>query len=53
MKIALASARIVNRDMNYNLAQIKRYMSEAKARGAELVCFGEAFARLQCAYVEI
>lgn len=43
MKIALASARIVNRDMNYNLAQIKRYMSEAKARGAELVCFGEAF----------
>jgi len=26
MKIALASARIVDRDINYNLSQIERYM---------------------------
>lgn len=43
MKIALASARIVDRDTNYNLSQMERYMKEAKATGADLVCFGEAF----------
>ena len=43
MKIALASARIVDRDINYNLSQMERYMKEAKAMGADLVCFGEAF----------
>lgn len=43
MKIALASARIVDRDINYNLSQMERYMKEAKAEGANLVCFGEAF----------
>ncbi len=43
MKIALASARIVDQDINYNLSQMERYMKEAKAEGAELVCFGEAF----------
>ncbi len=43
MKIALASARIVDRDINYNLSQMERYMKQAKAEGAELVCFGEAF----------
>ena len=43
MKIALASARIVDRDINHNLSQMERYMKEAKAEGAELVCFGEAF----------
>ena len=43
MKIALASARIVDRDINYNLSQIERYMKEAKNMGADLVCFGEAF----------
>lgn len=43
MKIALASARIVDRDINYNLSQMERYMKEAKSNGADLVCFGEAF----------
>lgn len=43
MKIALASVRIVDRDINYNLLQMKRYMRQAKAEGADLVCFGEAF----------
>lgn len=43
MKIALASARIVDRDINHNLLQMKRYMKEAKSNGADLICFGEAF----------
>lgn len=43
MKIALASARIVDRDINYNLTQMERYMKEAKANSADLVCFGESF----------
>lgn len=43
MKIALASARIVDRDIIYNLSQMERYMREAKTNGADLVCFGEAF----------
>lgn len=43
MKIALASARVVNRDIDGNLAQMARYMQKAKALGAVLVCFGEAF----------
>lgn len=43
MKIALASARIVDGDIDFNLSQMERYTKEAKAEGAELVCFGEAF----------
>lgn len=43
MKIALASARIVNRDFKYNLSQMEHYMNEAQKKGADLVCFGEAF----------
>lgn len=43
MNIALASARIVDRDIRHNLSQMERCMKEAKAGGAELVCFGEAF----------
>lgn len=43
MKIALVSARIVDRDLEYNLRQMAYYMREAKEQGAELVCFGEAF----------
>lgn len=43
MKIALASAQIIDRDIKYNLSQMERYMKEAKAMGADLVCFGEAF----------
>lgn len=43
MKIALTSARIVDREINYNLSQMERYMKEAKAMGTDLVCLGEAF----------
>lgn len=43
MKFALASARVVDKDINFNLAQIERYMREAKAKSADIVCFGEAF----------
>lgn len=43
MKIALASAKIVDRDMEANLACLAGYMKAAKKEGAELVCFGEAF----------
>lgn len=43
MKIALASAKIIDRDVSFNLSQMKRWMQEAKAEGADLVCFGEAF----------
>lgn len=43
MRIALASARFINHDLDFNMAQIERCMEEAKTRGAELVCFGEAF----------
>lgn len=43
MKIALASVRIVDGDINYNLSQMECYMKVAKANGASLVCFGEAF----------
>lgn len=43
MKIALASARIVNGDVEKNLAEMERRMIEAAREGAALVCFGEAF----------
>lgn len=43
MKIALACARIVDRDMEHNLAQMEKYMAKASDAGACLVCFGEAF----------
>ena len=43
MKIALASTRIVNRDIKYNLSQMEYYMIEANKQGADLVCFGETF----------
>lgn len=43
MKIALASAKIVDRDIDRNLAEMEKYTAEASAKGAELVCFGEAF----------
>ncbi len=43
MKIALASARIVDRNVSFNLSQMKRCMQEAKGEDADLVCFGEAF----------
>lgn len=43
MKIALASARLVDGDIPHNLAQMERYMREAKGADADLVCFGETF----------
>lgn len=43
MKIALASAEFIDRDIAFNLSQVRRYMKEAKRKGAELVCFGESF----------
>ena len=43
MKIALVSARIINRDIRYNLLQMEHYMIDAKKKGAHLVCFGETF----------
>ena len=43
MRIALAAARFINGDIPHNLAQIRRFAGQAKAAGAGLVCFGEAF----------
>lgn len=43
MKIALAAARIVDRDISHNLCRMERSMRAARAGGADLVCFGEAF----------
>lgn len=43
MRIALASARIIDRDIDYNLSQMQDNMRNAKAKGADLICFGEAF----------
>ena len=43
MKIALASARVRNNDVPFNLAQLRKYMMQAKAQNADLICFGESF----------
>ena len=43
MRIALATVKIVDRDINYNLSKMQHYMEIAKANGADLVCFGESF----------
>jgi len=43
MKIALAAVCYRNRDLAFNVSQIKKWMLEAKRHGADLVCFGEAF----------
>lgn len=43
MRIALASAKFINGNIAFNLNQMERYMGEAKAWGADLVCFGETF----------
>ena len=37
MKIALVSARVVDRDIEHNLLQMAQYMREAKAQGAEML----------------
>lgn len=43
MKIALASAKQIDKRVSYNLQQIEQYAKEAKEAGAGLVCFGETF----------
>lgn len=43
LKIALAAARLIDRDLSHNLARMERYMRQAKQAGARLVCFGETF----------
>ena len=43
MKIALASAPVRDRDVAHNLTQMAKYLSMAKAQGADLVCFSEAY----------
>lgn len=43
MRIALASARTVDRDIERNLAEMERYAAEAAGKNADLICFGEAF----------
>lgn len=43
MKIALAVARTIDRDVAHNLSEMETFMREAKAGGTDLVCFGEAF----------
>lgn len=43
MRIALAAVRQVNRDISFNLSQMERFMREAARKGADLICFGEAF----------
>jgi len=41
MKIALASYEFINNDLNFNLNKIKQAIRNSK--GADLLCFGEAF----------
>ena len=41
--IALASKAFVNGNVSANLVTMLDTMAEAAGRGAELVCFGEAF----------
>lgn len=43
MKLALAAAKTIDGDLAHNLSQMEQHMKAAKAAGAELVCFGEAF----------
>ncbi|MGN0629403.1 MAG: carbon-nitrogen hydrolase family protein [Oscillospiraceae bacterium] len=43
MKIALASAKFIDKNVGYNLSQIIKFTDIAKENGANLVCFGEAF----------
>lgn len=45
IKMALAAAQHINRNIPYNLAQLGRFMRRAWQAGAQLVCFGETFSR--------
>lgn len=52
MRIALASARMVNRDIKYNLLQIEHYMVDAQKEDAEFACFGlTLFTRIRRSFV--
>ena len=57
MRIALASARVRNNDMAFNLSQMRKYMAQAREQNADLVCFGEAFLQgfdaLFCGFVPL
>lgn len=43
MKIALASAKVADKDISFNISQLDRYMQEAIKERADLICFGESF----------
>jgi predicted amidohydrolase len=43
MKIGLVSECFKNRDIEYNVEQIKKRLIEARDKNIDLVCFGEAF----------
>ena len=43
MRIALASALLIDRDIESNLVQMDALMDQARGLGAELICFGETF----------
>lgn len=43
LRVALAAARQIDRDIPYNLARMEHWMRQGKAGGAALVCFGETF----------
>lgn len=43
MKIALAPVKLKNKDVAFNMSQIKHYMQQAKENNAILICFGESY----------
>lgn len=43
MKIALAAARVIDHDLEYNISQVEKFLGQARESGADLLCFGETF----------
>jgi N-carbamoylputrescine amidase len=43
MKVALASVRFINNDVDYNISQLEKYMALASEKKASVICFGETF----------
>jgi len=43
MKIALASKKFINNDIDFNLNVILKSMDEVKQKNVEILCFGESF----------
>ncbi len=43
MKIALAPVKVKNKNITFNMSQIKHYMQQAKENNAILICFGESY----------